>query len=301
MPPLLISSTRDIDVALLSLGGSGVSSNNVSPPQALSSGSVATASSHTSTFSVYLNDERVHLLNVYRTGVATWMDIFDHNCTYQRQITARALSSELLLRSVCAFTAHHLSLLPSGHVWRPIASGYYGDALALLIRGVRHPEAHGDALTAAILLGSYEVLSAQTHEHQHHGEGARNLIRLRGINASSSGLDHANFWIYVRHELSIALSNETSIHLDPGCWNVTWPGAGAAEDRMANYLLWLAAKTINVVYAADGVGTDGRADLTQSLASWYEATTPTFRGISYGPIDDAGLHKVHFAHPTAGE
>ena len=211
----------------------------------------------------------------------------------------RALSSDLLLRCVCAFTAQHLSLLASGHIWRPIASRYYGEALALLIRGVHDPGAHGDALTAAILLGSYEVLSAQRHEHQRHGDGARNLIRLHGIDASSSGLDRANFWIYVRHELSIALSNETPIQLHLDSWDVTWPGVEATEDRLANYLLWLAAKTVDLVYAIDDAEIDKRTELRQSLTAWYQVTTPIFRGTSYGPTDDAGLRKVHFAHPTA--
>ena len=74
-----------------------------------------------------LNDEMVHLLNIYRSGLSAWMDIFDFENTYQREVSRRAMYSELLLKCICSFTAKHLSLLASGEVWQPIAARYYGD------------------------------------------------------------------------------------------------------------------------------------------------------------------------------
>ena len=74
-----------------------------------------------------LNDEIVHLFNIYRSGLSAWMDIFDFENTYQREVSRRAMHSELLLKCICSFTARHLSLLPSGEVWQPIAARYYGD------------------------------------------------------------------------------------------------------------------------------------------------------------------------------
>lgn len=74
-----------------------------------------------------LNDEMVHLFNIYRSGLAAWMDVFDFSNTYQREVSRRAMYSELLLKCICAFTAKHLSLLASGEVWQPIAARYYGE------------------------------------------------------------------------------------------------------------------------------------------------------------------------------
>jgi Fungal specific transcription factor domain len=157
------SISSDLDVSLLS----SVSSSD-SPSRSTSLPSPkATAPTPRSSF-VNLTDEAVHVLNVFRSGLATWMDIFDHDCTYQREVGRRALSSELLGRCICAFTAKHLSLLASGEVWRPVASRYYGEALNLLIKELSSPEPQSDALTAAMLLGGYEVLAAQDHEHQRH-------------------------------------------------------------------------------------------------------------------------------------
>ncbi len=74
-----------------------------------------------------LNDEMVHLFNIYRSGLSAWMDIFDFENTYQREVSRRAMYSELLLKCICSFTAKHLSLLASGEVWQPIAARYYGE------------------------------------------------------------------------------------------------------------------------------------------------------------------------------
>lgn len=79
-----------------------------------------------SSISVDLDDEVVFLLNKFRAGLATWMDVFDFDKTYETEVLRRALHSDLLLRCICAFTAQHLSLLVSGEFWFPIASRYYG-------------------------------------------------------------------------------------------------------------------------------------------------------------------------------
>ena len=76
---------------------------------------------------VELNDESAFLLQTFSAGLATWMDVFDFDKTYERQVTRRALHSQLLIQCICAFTAKNLSLLSSGEVWDPISSRYYGE------------------------------------------------------------------------------------------------------------------------------------------------------------------------------
>lgn len=96
---------------------------------------VAASSERSSTLSqtlspdtvVELNDESAFLLQTFSAGLATWMDVFDFDKTYERQVTKRALHSQLLIHCICAFTAKNLSLLSSGEVWDPISSRYYGE------------------------------------------------------------------------------------------------------------------------------------------------------------------------------
>ncbi|MCJ1434759.1 hypothetical protein MMC27_004129 [Xylographa pallens] len=170
-------------------------------------------------------------------------------------------------------------------------------ALNCLINEVSCPEPHSDALTAAMLLSSYEVVEASEASHRSHYQGALNLIRTRGISVTSTGLDRANFVVYVRHEITIALANESPLQLDLECWNMEEPEAGAAEDRMATYLIWLAAIAVNLVY--DGEATIDRQELIDKVDSWYESTTQTFCGTEYGEINDEGLRKIFFAVPAA--
>ncbi|RYP10766.1 hypothetical protein DL764_000462 [Monosporascus ibericus] len=287
-----------------------VSASTVSGPSptvtAAASGSTAPTSQSLSTSPktpestpvlVDVNDEIAYLFTVYRARLATWMDIFDFQQTYQIEVSRRASYSDLLLRCICAFAAKHLSMLASGDVWLPIASRYYGEALNCLIGEVSGGEPHSEALTAAILLMSYELLEAAGEPHRSHSMGALDLIRSRGVCATSVGLDRANFFIYIRHEITIALANERPLQLDPGNWNVAMPKFGAPEDQLANHLMWLAGTTINLIYGGDL--TADRQLLIDRLDVWHGLTSASFRGTTYEVMSDEGLRKVFFAVPAA--
>lgn len=247
---------------------------------------------------VSLNAEMVFLLNRYKTGVATWMDIFDHNRTYQHEVSRLALVSELLLRCICCFTAKHLSLIPSGDIWGPVATRYYTESLNLLIKQLNNPEPQSDSLTAVILLSSYEVLAAQGQEHRRHYEGAMRLIKAHGINASSTGLDRANFWIYLRHEIVIALSNQTPLQISPKYWNVDFEESSIEEDVIGQQLLWLVGRAINLTYGPASAAE--KVDLMSDIESWKSRVPITFWGVKYAECSEEGLSKVHFGLPAAG-
>lgn len=161
-------------------------------------------------------------------------------------------------------------------------------------------EPDSDALTAAILLSSYEALAASSTSHQSHYKGAMNLIITRGISASSIGLDKANFFIYMRHEITIALSNEEPLQFDPKRWNITKPGARAGGDHLANYLMLLIGHIVNLIYKSD-VSPADRKRLQDQLDEWYDATAEEFRGIAYGEVSENGLQKMFFPVPASGE
>ncbi|KAI0508535.1 hypothetical protein F5B22DRAFT_649830 [Xylaria bambusicola] len=251
--------------------------------------------------SVGLGNETAYLLHTFCSGLATWMDLFDFNLSYQRDVCRRALQSRLVLHCICAFVAKHLSLLPDGAMWQPIASCYYGEALQRLITALNlpGPENGSDELVASILLGSYEVLSASREPHYSHYQGSLDLIRSRNINAATTGLDRANFFIYVRHDISIALARRQPLQLDPAAWAMPpLPSASVSEGEMGNHLLWITGRTINLIY-----GNDATCSLRQSLIDmvdeWYSRATETLRGFPYGDEDEDGLRKLFFAIPAA--
>ncbi|GKT61782.1 C6 zinc finger domain protein [Colletotrichum tofieldiae] len=235
---------------------------------------------------VTLTTEMVHLLTTYRTSVATWMDIFDYGCAYQLEVLRRCMTSKLLIRSVCAFTAKHLSLLPSGDVWVAPATRYYGESLRGLIGYIGTGSVPEDVLTATILLCSYEIIATQGKEHQRHLSGAKLLILNRGVSASSVGLDRANFWIYIRHEITVALFNKTTLQISPKDWRVNWRETEVEEDVLANQLLWLLGRAIDVVFRQEqSVFTtttrlcDERQEIYAEVATWFRCWSPSFKGI----------------------
>lgn len=264
-----------------------------------------------------LDDEKAHLLSTFRTGLATWMDIFDFEDTYQREVSRLALQSDLLLRCICAFTAKHLSLLASGDVWAPTASRYYGEvcsfppkllmrnanrgfkAVTLLIQALNTSEPDRNELTAVILLSSYEAIAESGVLHRSHYQGAMNLIRGRGISASSVGLDRVNFIIYVRHEITLALANEKPLQFDPSNWNIPPLGPRSTEDHMASYLMCLSGSTVNLIFRRSSP--KERSVLIERVDDWFKRTNSSFQGTPHGSISKEGLQKVYFTLPTAGE
>ena len=90
-----------------------------------------TVDSSASVDSIALTSETAFLLQTYVRTVATWMDVFDHNSTYQLRIPQLVIKSPLLFHCVCAFTANHLALSDSSHnpAWKLVAVKHYGEVM----------------------------------------------------------------------------------------------------------------------------------------------------------------------------
>lgn len=173
-------------------------------------------------------------------------------------------------------------------------------SLNYMIETLNHEEPSSDMLTAAILLSSYEVIAAVRNSYKSHYEGALNLIRTRGVSARSVGLDRANFFVYLRHEITIALSEGLPLQFDPLSWNITKPEPGAREDDVANYLMLLIGHIVNVIHSGRDSLSDLRGLKTQ-IEEWYSGVSQEFRGISYGEIVENRPQKIFFPVPATGK
>lgn len=248
---------------------------------------------------IRLTSESAFLLQTYVRTVATWMDIFDHGSTYQHKIPQLVLASPLLFHCVCAFTANHLALSNSSHnpSWEVCAVRHYGKALRLLIEALSVPS-HEHALTGSMLLLSYEIQGAQRSEdYRRHFLGLTSLIKSRHVTAQSTGTDLANFWIYVRHEIVVAMASEQPLVFDPAEWEVSWIEGETREDILGNHVLWILARVINLVFGPDGnteAGKIQRQNFLQEIEIWRRGLSETFVGIGYGEQDEDGFRKVYF-------
>lgn len=249
---------------------------------------------------ISLNSEGAFLLQSYVRTVAIWMDVFDHGCTYQHLVPQLALRSPLLFHCVCAFTANHLALSNSNQTpsWRLVAVRHYGEALRLLIDALSMP-AHEHALTASMLLLSYEIHEAlRSEDYRRHFLGLTMLIKSRGSSAQSHGIERANFWIYVRHEIVVAMANEQPLILDPAEWIVSWNEYESREDVLGNHVIWILARVINLIFGPDGLTEAGKAkrqDFLYEIETWRAGLSDTFVGIGYGDKDVGECIQSHRA------
>ena len=248
---------------------------------------------------VRLTPESAFLLQTYVRTVATWMDIFDHASTFQHKIPQLVLRSPLLFHCVCAFTANYLALSNSSHdpSWQVTASKHYGESLRLLIEALSMPS-HEHALTASMLLLSYEIHGAlRSEDYRRHFLGLTVLIKSRHVTAQSSGTDLANFWIYIRHEIVVAMASEQPLVLDPTEWEVSWVEGETREDVLGNHMLWILARVLNLIFGPDGrteAGKEQRQSFLHEIEMWRRGLSDTFVGISYGEKDEDGFGKVYF-------
>ncbi|KAF1915075.1 hypothetical protein BDU57DRAFT_557300 [Ampelomyces quisqualis] len=241
---------------------------------------------------ISLTSATAFLLQTYTRTVATWMDLFDFQSCYQLTVPQLVLKSPLMFHCVCAFAANHLALsnTSSNPAWQFVAVKHYGEALSM-------PD-HEHALTASILLLSYEIQGAQRSEdYRRHFLGLTGLIRSRRITAQCTGMDRANFWIYVRHEIALSFSSEKPLVLDPLEWKVTWNKGETREDVLGNHVVWIVARVVNLIYGPDGQSASSKAKreaFLEELEVWRAGLSETFVGIPYGDKDDEGFRRVYF-------
>ncbi|KAI8936543.1 hypothetical protein NX059_006946 [Plenodomus lindquistii] len=149
-----------------------------------------------------------------------------------------------------------------------------------------------------MLLLSYELHEAlRSEDYRRHFIGLTMLIKARGSSASSVGIERANFWIFVRHDITVAIASKQPLNLDPSDWAVSWEDNEIREDELGNRVLWILARVINLVFGLDGntdLGKTKRHEFLEEIESWRAGLSDTFVGIAYGGKLEDGFSKVYF-------
>lgn len=157
---------------------------------------------------------------------------------------------------------------------------------------------HEHTLTASMLLLSYELHGAlRSEDYRSHFLGLAMLIKERGITAQSTGTDRANFWIFIRHEVVVAMASEKQLISDPSEWAVSWDEGETREDVLGCHVLWILARVVNLIFGENGkteIGKVQREQFLHELEVWRAGLSEIFVGIPYGEKDDDGFRKVYF-------
>jgi hypothetical protein len=249
----------------------------------------------------FLDQETMELLRIFQDGISTWMDLFDHSMTYQREGSRRALDSSLIRESICSLSAKQLELTANRSVWASVAARRYGTSLRLLINACASETADQDEiLMATILLASVELLAAPGSDHRRHLSGAGTLVKSRKIDANCIGLDQASFWIFARLDILSGLINECPTVLLPHEWNVSWTEGEHDEGRLGNHMMWLCSRAVNLVFGIHPPAFDNDVwtDLMGTVDAWFEELPRACKGVPTGVTDQFGFEEWWFPVPA---
>ena len=262
------------------------------------------------TGAVDLNPETTQLLQAYQNGIGIWMDLFDHDATYQLKLLRLIPESPLLLHSVCALAAQQLSLISSLSQWTAAAELHYGQSLSLLRLNLAQKKPPPEiTLATTVLLASYELLAFPGEDYARHFQGTRSLIESFSAHKADSGLLLASFWIYARHDVGTALCNEVPTTFDPDLWPILDHAQGlseGSEDLLGNEMLRLVAKVLCLVHG-DREKAKQRHFLRRwnsvnnEIDHWYSNRTSGLTALTCdAPESEVGL-RYWFASDAAGE
>jgi hypothetical protein len=159
------------------------------------------------------------LLRHFQDGIATWMDLFDPNMSYQRLLMRKAMDSELLRCCICALASKQLALVKKTKRWQEAAETWYGKSLHCLLHALASQYAGHAApgldqtIPACIRLLSYKLMASPGVDYTRHFCGAKSLIEShfdeirQASRNGSSPLIVASYWIFFRQDIGIAMSN----------------------------------------------------------------------------------------------
>lgn len=261
----------------------------------------------TSTQQLRLSKQCIDLVQMYQDGIGVWMDVCDDTLTFQRHVVRLALSSDLLLHSICALSAKQMSLVKERYLWEPVAADHYGTSLRLLMRDLDRSDISRDVtLAAAIFLCSYELMANPGTEYKKHMLGARTLIQTYKAMNGNTDVERASFWIFARQDVAMAIENETQTLIHPSEWEAAVDRLGNSEGGLGNKIVWLLARTVQVRFTSTGkadaqASALGAHDVSSAIDQWWRDLPPTTHGVRVEEESEDGLTEIWFHAPSTGQ
>lgn len=201
-------------------------------------------------------------------------------------VPLRALRDTILFKALIAFSACHLNKIRK--LQRDLGSIYHGSCVEELLGALNDTslELQEDYLAATCLLRSYEILNGDMRRHQNHLLRASSFATNRPIDLTVRGLAQAGTWNYLREEITVALESRRLVRFSIGFHFV--PEEIMADDKWANYITFILAKTINFCFSVPanedrGERTDRWRELSEETSSWRQKLPVTFHPFSTAP------------------
>ena len=221
---------------------------------------------------------KAFLLRHYIAALGVSLDVCDPKHHFSRVVPELATRSPLLLNAALAASAHHLCRTAG---YDPtIAGKYHGRCVELLIPLLANLTTFGDDIVAAIvLLRYYEQMASAVSgsDSERHLSGASAFMNSERTCATAGGMRQASFWIFLRQDLDVALSQQRPVKLDLEAYAVSMMLEEPKDDYdWANKIVWITAEAVAFLFGPDKLR-NRHEELRSNAQVWLRDKPDTFR------------------------
>lgn len=244
--------------------------------------------------------QEAFLLHHYVRSRSRLLDICDPYNHFGRTVPELATKSPLLLNAALAVSAQHL--LHTAGYDPLVAEMYHERCVELLIPLLDDLSTVSDAVVAAtVLLRNYEQMSSAItgFDCERHLTGTSAFMNSESTCASVGGLRQASFWIFIRQDLDVALSQQRPLRLNLNAYSVEMDLDMPIDDwGWANRIVWLTAEVVAFSFGWEKSRMKYE-ELKLKTQSWWQRRPESFRPlyIGYGPV----FPTIYYSQPWHGK
>lgn len=248
-----------------------------------------------------LSSEEAFLLRHYMVALAPSLEVCDPGRHFSTVVPELATTSKLLLHAILAVSAHHLSR--TADFDPSVAEDYHETCVELLIPILDDSVAVADEVVAAtVLLRFYEQMSSAVigFDQEAHLSGASAFMNSESTCATAGGLREASFWLFLRQDIDVALSQQRLLKLDLEAFSAGLDLQSPACDyTWANRIVWIAAEVLTFLFGSRKSQAK-LSELVEKTESWMNSKPASFRPL-YVSEERGVFPEIYYTRPWHGE
>ena len=244
--------------------------------------------------------EKAFLLRHYMVALGPSLDVCDPGRHFTTVVPELATTSDLLLHAILAVSAHHLSR--TADYDSAVAEQYHERCVELLIPILDDSFATDEVVAATVLLRFYEQMSSAVigYDQEAHLSGASAFINSESTCATAGGLREASFWLFLRQDIDVALSQQRLLKLDLDAFSAGLDLQGPACDHTwANRIVWITAEVLRLLFGPKK-SQDKLNELVEKTESWMYNKPASFRPL-YVSKERGVFPEIYYTRPWHGE
>jgi hypothetical protein len=227
--------------------------------------------------------EEAYLLHHYTVSRARLLDVCDPHNHFGRLAPELATRSRLLLSAILAVSAHHLSRTAG---YDPLVAERYHEACVELLIPMLDDLTNitDEVIAATVLLRNFEQMSSAItgFDSERHLSGTSAFMNSERTCIAAGGLRQASFWIFIRQDLDIALSQQRPLKLNLKKYAFEMDLDTPSDDwGWANKIVWITAEVVAFTFGWEK-SRRTYEDLKLKTEEWWQRKPASFRPLYVG-------------------